>query len=118
MNTRDYRHCEICGNKLDKFSCRCEEHYRCDRCGTKENLITGKNVLCRKCDKERIKEEIEKCKENPPNSNCESEVVCPWCGYIHHDSWEIDNGEFECNNCGNKMEVVKEVSVTYSTEKI
>lgn len=48
------------------------------------------------------------------------EVVCPFCGYVHQDSWEFD---FDCNNlkdvvcdnCSSKFEVYKEIAITYTS---
>lgn len=47
------------------------------------------------------------------------EVVCPWCGYEHGDSWEIgfDDGEDECCECGKQFHYVRDINVTYSTYK-
>lgn len=49
----------------------------------------------------------------------EDEIVCPWCGYEHTDSWETraDNGDFECHGCGKTFAFTRDVSVTYSTSR-
>ena len=51
------------------------------------------------------------------------EIVCPYCGYIHSESYEFGNGEEgdgedECGECGKKFRWSRMVSVDYSTEKI
>lgn len=47
------------------------------------------------------------------------EVVCPYCGYIHEDSWEFDdNGRYECNHCGKEFEFERIVDVHYTTSRI
>jgi len=47
------------------------------------------------------------------------EVVCPYCGYEHGDSWEIDQNDFEmeCEECGMRFKGYREIEVTYSSEK-
>ena len=51
------------------------------------------------------------------------EIVCPYCGYAHGDSWEFksnaqdDLGLYACCNCEKEFYVNRAVSVTYSTEK-
>ncbi len=51
---------------------------------------------------------------------CTDEVVCPWCGYEHQDSWELsaDDAEWECDECGKPFNYSRYVSVTYSTSKV
>lgn len=51
-------------------------------------------------------------------------VICPYCGYEHRDSWEIDFGagmegdtEMECNRCDETFIASRCVTVTYSTCK-
>jgi len=51
------------------------------------------------------------------------EVVCPWCGHEHSDSWEwwIDSRsectEFECERCEKPIEATRYVEITYSTRR-
>ncbi len=45
-------------------------------------------------------------------------ITCPWCGYEERDSFEIDDGNFECNSCGKTYRVDHDVVVTYSTSKV
>ena len=121
MKSRDWKHCDICDKELVQANgdgaCRCKEHKRCDDCGTTDFLIIGKGMLCRPCDKKRIQREMSECEQNPPDTNFQDEVVCPWCGYVHGDSWEISDGEFDCRNCGNGIEVESDVEVSYTTTK-
>ena len=50
-------------------------------------------------------------------------ITCPYCGHVHHDSWEIgpDSAEFdtehECHSCGRTMFLSKTIKVTYQTWK-
>ena len=48
--------------------------------------------------------------------------VCPYCGYIEHDDWDIDFGinedcEPTCNSCGADYLLSKHVKVTYTSSK-
>jgi DNA-directed RNA polymerase subunit RPC12/RpoP len=45
-------------------------------------------------------------------------ATCPWCGHKDRDSWELEDGEYECGECGKSYEVYREVEVTYSTSKV
>lgn len=51
----------------------------------------------------------------------EDEPRCPYCGLHMNDSWELDleeDGrvvETDCNNCGNIMRVMANISITYTT---
>ncbi len=49
------------------------------------------------------------------------EVVCPYCGYEFSDSWEFDSrnncGVEDCGECGKEFSWVRDVEVTYTTEK-
>jgi sarcosine oxidase delta subunit len=53
--------------------------------------------------------------------DCEGtdEVVCPYCGYVHSDSWELggDSGEDRCSGCEKFFSWTRNVSVSYSTSK-
>ena len=44
-------------------------------------------------------------------------AVCPYCGYQDDNSWELpdSDGELECGQCYAVMEMVRDVTVTYST---
>jgi DNA-directed RNA polymerase subunit RPC12/RpoP len=48
------------------------------------------------------------------------EIVCPHCGYEYSDSWEFDgySDTIECSSCGEGFEYTRDVSVTYSTQKV
>jgi len=50
--------------------------------------------------------------------------VCPYCGHVERDAWEIDFGpgldgdaETSCNSCGADYFCSRNVSVTYTTRK-
>jgi DNA-directed RNA polymerase subunit RPC12/RpoP len=46
-------------------------------------------------------------------------VVCPYCGFEHQDSWEIrdDSGSMNCDDCGKEFEFERTVDITFSTSK-
>ena len=50
-------------------------------------------------------------------------AVCPYCGYVDKDSWELNlgpgldgDGDVSCNSCGKDFFVSRNVTVTYSTK--
>lgn len=55
--------------------------------------------------------------EELDTSYCEF-ATCPWCGYEEKDSFELDDGEGECNSCGKPIEIYRNVDVHYSTHKV
>ena len=47
------------------------------------------------------------------------EIVCPYCGYEHGDSWEApDDGEDECAECGKTFRFERDYTIRYVTVKI
>lgn len=43
-------------------------------------------------------------------------IVCPVCGYVDRDSWEMSedyDDDYECGRCGARLQVQKNISVTY-----
>ena len=109
--------CKICGKKTPKLSWRCDEHYMCDVCGTKENLCYRNGGLtCDACHAESARKQVEAF---DGKTDFEGEITCPWCGDVGMDSWEAaDEGTHECGNCLNEYEHTRDVDVTYSTSKI
>lgn len=51
-------------------------------------------------------------------TSCTDQIICPWCGNNFRDSWEMDDGEWDCDECGKKFRVDHDVSITYSTSRI
>lgn len=47
------------------------------------------------------------------------EIVCPWCGYMIRDSWELRDydDEYPCPECGKIFEYERNVEVTYTSKK-
>lgn len=45
-------------------------------------------------------------------------AVCPYCGYEHRDSYDMEEGVNSCASCDNEFEVARHIKITYSTEKI
>jgi DNA-directed RNA polymerase subunit RPC12/RpoP len=50
------------------------------------------------------------------------EIVCPYCGHVHGDSWEYGGDsecfEVDCAECEKKFDVTRNVSVTYTSSKL
>lgn len=64
-------------------------------------------------------------KAPPEDYDCshENECVCPYCGDVNADSWELgtggeEDGETECGSCGRPYTYQRHVSVSYSTHPI
>ena len=45
-----------------------------------------------------------------------NEIVCPYCGYEHAESWSKDLDVFYCSNCGKPFSVNRTVCVSYTSE--
>lgn len=60
---------------------------------------------------------------DPVDLKFNEQPVCPYCGYIRQDAWEINFGSnlfdgeagIYCGECGKEYRVCREVEVTYST---
>ena len=50
--------------------------------------------------------------------------ICPYCGNVDRDAWEIQpeesefDGTTECGNCGKEMKISRHCQITYCTEAI
>lgn len=47
-----------------------------------------------------------------------NEMVCPYCGYTHQNSWEASEGNRECANCEKVFCMSRDTCVFYTTEKV
>lgn len=103
----------------------CEAHNVCVSCGIKRSQLDHapwasrigafQCAPCEKTEKEaRIKKRISKRFDHEYSD----EVICPHCGYEHGDSWEMGEGDNECSECEKPFSMSRNVSVTYSTEKL
>jgi DNA-directed RNA polymerase subunit RPC12/RpoP len=49
-------------------------------------------------------------------------IICPYCGYEDHDSWEQGDGaedfEGECGECGKTFSASRHITIRYSTQKV
>ena len=107
--------CRICDGKTGRNPWRCDDHYRCDDCRTRDGLCTyTEGVLCDPCHNIRVEKRIAKF---AGDTDYTSEIICPWCGYVHSDCFEWDDGENECHDCGRKFDVTRNAEITYSTER-
>lgn len=93
--------CEICGEESHHWK-RCEEHYCCDDCGTRDDLCfyvkDQGGLLCGACKAKLVAKQIARWNGNSAYQDC---IVCPWCGYHEHDElWEYQDGlTYTCHNC-------------------
>ncbi len=107
--------CIVCGKPNPTHLFHCEEHYHCADCGTRTGLCTyTEDVLCEPCHEKRVEKRIA---EFDGNTDYTTEITCPHCGYVFSDSWEMNEGEHDCPDCGRTFEVWIDVEVTYCTTK-
>lgn len=59
----------------------------------------------------RIRTEWENIQEDT------AEITCPWCGYVHEDSWMAadHDDDFICEKCGMPFEMSRIETVTYTS---
>lgn len=50
----------------------------------------------------------------------EDVIVCPACGYIHHDSWEVGDNEdrWTCPSCDETVDIEIRIERTFTTKRI
>lgn len=54
--------------------------------------------------------------EKPEPTKYESQPVCPWCGDVMKDAWELkDEQETDCEACLKPILVFRDYEVTYNT---
>ena len=94
----------------------CTEHYKCYSCGTTDGLCRHTDrLMCRECNEEEM---VRRVAAFEGDTDYTTEVICPHCGYEYRDSWELEEGTTECQNCGNSFEIDRYVEVTYCTTKV
>ena len=104
--------CQLCEDE-GKNVFRCDKHYRCDDCGTKDGLcFHTEGLLCGECHKKRVAKRVT---EFSGDTIRVWEITCPHCGYEVGDSWEFscDWGDHECEDCGNEFKYERHTEVTY-----
>jgi len=59
------------------------------------------------------------------NGTLTPQPVCPHCGHVEHDAWEMNfgdgldgDGTFSCASCGDDFFCSREVTVYYTTAKV
>lgn len=91
--------CNICGKEIDKSPKKYSfENYWCEDCLRKNHEIS-------KWQNEQFRT---------------PEIVCPWCGHIKTDSWELIcdfDDEYECSECEKVFEYERDFKVTYTSRK-
>lgn len=110
--------CEICGAPGTHWK-RCDEHYRCDDCGTTENIcFWGKKygLLCDPCQKKQADKRVQDFDGSTEYEDC---IICPWCGNeVTDDLYEYEDGSVEdCNYCNRTYTVGLHETIQYSTRR-
>lgn len=96
----------------------------CKRCG-KPFKAYMYETMCYKCQCEKNLEDIKEgiLSGETTSTDCEDEVICPWCGEAIEG--DCETGEFyeegthvmECPECGKEFTLSTSVSYSYSTER-
>jgi uncharacterized Zn-finger protein len=62
--------------------------------------------------------------DDPADHEYTDEPVCPYCGELYEDAWEIDCGmsddqevEVDCPGCEKPFLVTRDITVRYTTKK-
>ncbi len=58
---------------------------------------------------------VEKVKYSPTceETSNENYIVCPVCGHIDYDSFEVGEGEYICPACSSELDIETDYTVTY-----
>lgn len=109
--------CQKCGQLAEsKTPWRCKDHNGCDRCGTRADVLIGRDdYLCRPCYEEQIEERV---REFSGDTEFTQEPICCHCGEVQSDGWELSEGEQQCDYCGRLFYLTRDVEVTYTTQPI
>ncbi|MFM0684330.1 hypothetical protein [Streptococcus suis] len=98
----------------------------CIKCGKDRTWFLSK--YCFSC----MNEEIEKKLTNDilsgevVETECEDDIVCPWCG-TRYDSFDVDENHLfmdegehttDCDECGHDFTYQANVSITFSTKRL
>ena len=114
--------CRVCAKPNPEHIFHCAEHYHCADCGTKDHLCTYlEDVLCGPCHKLRVEKRTQefqaKLGDDSMLTQYTDEIVCPHCGHEHSNSFEVSDGIHECSDCCKPFAVIRDIQVTYCTEK-
>jgi hypothetical protein len=104
---------------------------RCLRCGEfkeREEMESRTTegypivVMCKDCWK---KVDAIDASNAPDEFDCNynSHAVCPYCGYVDYESYELEGDDGECSivdccNCERQYRYIRHIDVSYSTSKI
>ena len=72
-------------------------------------------VLCDPCHTNRVEKRIA---EFDGDHEYMAHAVCPHCGCVEADSWDMTEGEQQCDDCGRDYVLERIVDVSYSTTKV
>lgn len=104
----------------------CAECGVTNKTGESFNMKKGWSLdhLCKAC--EKVDNDTREGKQKAQYASGEDtpeytdNITCPWCGYGDEDSGECDDedDEHECGSCGGIFSYTRNVSVTYSSERV
>ena len=72
-------------------------------------------AVCDACEEQQFKVRMWQNEQDDTD-----ELVCPWCGYVNRDSWELpdEDDAYECPSCGKTFEYMRQTTVTYSSRRL
>lgn len=96
----------------------------CERCGKTFNSYFYE-TMCYKCRVEKNREDVRESllSGEATRTDCESDVICPWCGEVIEEDCEMnefyEDGThvFDCPYCEKEFTLSTSVSYTYSTDR-
>lgn len=86
------------------------------------NKADGNVLYCSTCEGNRKAHEA-RLIEDGIEEGCHEytdEITCPYCGYVDRNSGECPDEDDECicGDCGEVFQMVRNISVTYSTYRV
>ena len=95
---------------------RCDDHHRCDDCGTTENLCYRLSGLrCDGCHRVLMDSRIANFSGDTEYTTA---VVCPWCGTEEYETTEYgDRDDGFCGECEREFLLERHIEITFSTKR-
>jgi|GEM_PF-1907667 len=108
--------CEVCGQDAPEHIWRCEKHFCCDVCRTKEDLLFWSSMLiCKSCHDKRVRQRIAAFDDD---TYYRDEIICPWCGDKSISDCEgTVKHKHKCSFCGQKFDITRKVDIAYTTTR-
>lgn len=109
--------CNVCDDETEKSQVFCRKHNKCGACGAQDELqhSAQDGILCSACAADLI---VQRVASFVGETHQKRSVICPHCGQVVRDGWGMSDGEKECDYCGRRYDLWRELSVVFSTRKV